>query len=95
MLTLGLSLSSESKFEAELSAGDIDFRGLGNGATAAVFALATDMLEAEDGGEDDCVLFGLVERLETGKSMTKSGVCFCRMAPRCSQKSRLFLNPPL
>ena len=95
MLALGLSLSSESMFAAESSAGEIDFLGLGNGATAAVFALATDILDADDGGEDDWVLFGLVERLDTGKSMTKSGVCFCLIAPRCSQKSRLFRNPPL
>lgn len=27
--------------------------------------------------------------------MTKFGVCFFRIAPRCFQKSRLFKNPPL
>ena len=72
----------------------MDFLGLGSGATAAVFALGTAPTDADEGGEADCVLFGLVERLDTGKSKTKSGVCFCRIAPRCSQKSRLFLNPP-
>lgn len=38
------------------------------------------------------LFFGLVL---SGKSMTRSGVCFCRMVTRCSQKSRLFRKPPL
>ena len=87
-------LSSYSMLAAGLSDGDIDFLGRGRGATAAVFALATDALEADDGGDEDCVRFGLVERLDTGKSITKSGVCFCLIAPRCSQRSRLFRKPP-
>ena len=37
---------------------------------------------------------GLVESVLTGKSRTKSGVCFCLIVTRCSQKSRFDLKPP-
>jgi len=56
--------------------GEIDFLGLGSGATAAVFALDTAPTDADEGGEADCVRFGLVERLDTGKSKTKSAFAF-------------------
>ena len=37
---------------------------------------------------------GLVDKVLTGRSSTRSGVCFCLIVTRCSQKSRLERNPP-
>ena len=37
---------------------------------------------------------GLVDNVLTGRSSTRSGVCFCLIVTRCSQKSRLERNPP-
>lgn len=37
---------------------------------------------------------GLVDNVLTGRSSTRSGVCFCLIVTRCSQKSRLDRNPP-
>ena len=40
--------------------------------------------------------FGATAEAEvTGRSRTRSGVCFWRMLTRCSQKSLLVRNPPL
>ena len=60
--------------------------GLGVGATVAIGDVAD--VDAVDAAP------GLVDKVLTGRSRTRSGVCFCRIVTLCSQKSRFERNPP-